>query len=274
MKMTLQRAYSVLGVDASASEKDVKAAFRKLAKQYHPDANPGSKEAEEKFKEINEAHDVIKNGEPEPAFSPGPGFDPFMFTAFEEIFMQNSNLQFQVNVPFVKFFEGHTFDYRFRRMVFRDQRVSHVVETVKVTIEPKTPPGTAIRFPKMGNCMKPQHPPGEMVLILVPVTDGNWGINQYNLSCLRKIDFFDAILGTTIEIDAPDGTKNRMEIRPGTSHGSIYRMGGKGFYMPGGSRGSVDVVIEVTTPKLDGRGREILREARDRIQNPEPVKSQ
>lgn len=53
--------YQILGLDEKASEEQIKTAFRKLAKTYHPDRNPGDKEAEERFKEINEAYDVLSN---------------------------------------------------------------------------------------------------------------------------------------------------------------------------------------------------------------------
>ena len=55
--------YKVLGVERSATEKEIKSAFRKLAQQYHPDKNPGSTSAEDKFKELNEAYEVL--GDPE-----------------------------------------------------------------------------------------------------------------------------------------------------------------------------------------------------------------
>src|SRR6476661_2353570 len=55
--------YAVLGVASDASDKDVTRAYRKLAKQYHPDANPGNKEAEEKFKEVSAANDVLSDPE-------------------------------------------------------------------------------------------------------------------------------------------------------------------------------------------------------------------
>src|SRR5690349_3642633 len=51
--------YKVLGVDKSATEKDIRSAFRRLAQVYHPDKNPGDKKAEDKFKEINEAYEVL-----------------------------------------------------------------------------------------------------------------------------------------------------------------------------------------------------------------------
>jgi len=54
--------YEVLGVSRDATDEEIKKAYRKLAKQYHPDVNPGNKQAEEKMKEVNAAYDAIKNG--------------------------------------------------------------------------------------------------------------------------------------------------------------------------------------------------------------------
>ena len=51
--------YATLGVNKSSSEKDIKQAFRKLARKYHPDVNPGDKAAEAKFKDVNEAYEVL-----------------------------------------------------------------------------------------------------------------------------------------------------------------------------------------------------------------------
>ena len=55
--------YKVLGVDKNADEKEIKKAYRRLARQYHPDMNPGDKAAEARFKEINEAHEVLSDAE-------------------------------------------------------------------------------------------------------------------------------------------------------------------------------------------------------------------
>ena len=55
--------YEVLGIQKTASEKDIKQAFRKLARKCHPDVNPGDRGAEAKFKEINEAHEVLSDPE-------------------------------------------------------------------------------------------------------------------------------------------------------------------------------------------------------------------
>src|SRR5690606_20864834 len=55
--------YQTIGVDKNATEADIKKAFRKLARKYHPDVNPGDKSAEQKFKEVNEANEVLSNAE-------------------------------------------------------------------------------------------------------------------------------------------------------------------------------------------------------------------
>src|SRR2546429_8301075 len=58
---TKQDYYELLGVPRKASAKDIRAAFRKLARKYHPDLNPGDKSAEEKFKQLQEAYDVLSD---------------------------------------------------------------------------------------------------------------------------------------------------------------------------------------------------------------------
>ncbi len=89
--------YEILGVSRDASPEEIKKAFRKLALKYHPDRNPGNKEAEEKFKEINEAYaclsDPVKRQQYDQfgtsTYTEGPGFGPFTGTfgdIFEDIF--------------------------------------------------------------------------------------------------------------------------------------------------------------------------------------------
>src|SRR5919201_2614543 len=60
--------YEVLGVARTAKDTEIKAAFRKLAMQHHPDRNPGDKDCEHRFKELNEAYDVLKDGDKRAAY--------------------------------------------------------------------------------------------------------------------------------------------------------------------------------------------------------------
>src|SRR5215468_8879796 len=69
--------YETLGVGRTANDAELKAAFRKLAMQLHPDRNPGDKESEHRFKEINEAYDILKDGDKRAAY------DRFGHVAFE-----------------------------------------------------------------------------------------------------------------------------------------------------------------------------------------------
>jgi molecular chaperone DnaJ len=89
--------YEVLGVGRTASETEIKSAYRKLALKYHPDRNPGNKEAEDKFKEAAEAYAVLADADKRhlydrfghaglgTAATSGAGFDPTVFTGFEDI---------------------------------------------------------------------------------------------------------------------------------------------------------------------------------------------
>ena len=76
--MTKRDYYDVLGVKKNATDQEIKSAYRKLAKKYHPDANPGDKRAEEKFKELSEAYDILKNPEKRKLY------DRFGHAAFDE----------------------------------------------------------------------------------------------------------------------------------------------------------------------------------------------
>ena len=78
-KMAEKRDFYVgLGVDKNASETEIKRAYRKVAKKYHPDMNPGDKEAEEKFKEAAEAYEVLSDPEKKSKY------DQFGHAAFEQ----------------------------------------------------------------------------------------------------------------------------------------------------------------------------------------------
>lgn len=122
--------YEVLGVSKSASQEEIKKAYRKLALKYHPDQNPGNKEAEEKFKEITEAYSVLSDEQKRAQYDryghegvngfQGGGAD------FSDIFSQFSDI---FGAGFESFFGGGSGSRR------KGQRGSDVKITVKLTLE-------------------------------------------------------------------------------------------------------------------------------------------
>lgn len=94
MAATKPDLYKVLGVGRNASDEEIKKAYRRLARQYHPDRNPGDSAAEERFKEISAAHDVLSDPDKRRAYDQGTGpfaagggagFDPNAFGSFSDI---------------------------------------------------------------------------------------------------------------------------------------------------------------------------------------------
>src|SRR5215471_9612079 len=114
--------YNILGVDKTATEKDIRQAYRKLARKYHPDVNPGDKAAEEKFKEINEANEVLSDPEKRKKYDelstyyqqygrmPGAGYGPMggddgVRYEYRTVSPEDLNDLFGGQSPFSDFFE-------------------------------------------------------------------------------------------------------------------------------------------------------------------------
>jgi molecular chaperone DnaJ len=148
--------YSVLGVSRQASPDELKKAFRKLAMKFHPDKNPGDKAAEEKFKEVNEAYDVLSDPKKKTvydqfghaAFQPGgpgaagPGGNPFRgFEGFggpgfdPRQAGQNENFQDMFNDFFGEFFSGDQTQPGARRGFGREMRGADLRYSLNITLE-------------------------------------------------------------------------------------------------------------------------------------------
>ena len=128
--------YGILEVERSASQDEIKKAYRKLAKQYHPDVNPNNPEAEAKFKEVTEAYEVLSDETKKSNYDnygsadhPGHNFNPFGgfggFDIFEQFFggsnrrqnFANSDLNIQVPIQLKDFVLGGKKPIRFSRII-------------------------------------------------------------------------------------------------------------------------------------------------------------
>lgn len=291
--------YEVLGVSKNASDDEIKKAYRKLAVKYHPDKNPGDKEAEAKFKEINEAHDVLADKQKRARYDQfghagvgGAGGNPFSGGG------ASGN-------PFGGFdFNGQTFNFDFggggglddilgslfgfgNAGTRRPRRGADYQASVVLTFE-EAIFGTTKTVEMNGGELKVKIPAGiddGMSIRLrgkggkAPTKDGEDGdlyvrvkvkphkhLTREGAIILseEKIDMVDAALGCEIEVETVDGTVT-MKVPAGTQSGTPFKLSGHGVpFRVDGDRGPHIVTVVVETPRnLTKKQKDLLEEFRN-----------
>lgn len=285
--------YEILGISKNASDDEIKKAFRKLAVKYHPDKNPGDKEAEEKFKEISEAHEVLSDKQKRARYDQfghagvggagTAGGNPF----------QNGNFNFNgqgFNFDFgrgggLDDILGSIFgfgggqrrpargaDYRttviltFEEAVFGTTKVvSADGKDLKVKIPAGIDDGMSIRLSGKGGAAPKGGTKGDLY-VFVRVKPHKHLTREGSIILSEKVvSMADAALGTTVDVDTVDGNV-RMKVPAGTQSGTPFKLSGHGVPLmrSDGDRGPHIVTIIVETPKnLSKRQKELLEEFRD-----------
>src|SRR5436853_294227 len=258
--------YKTLGVDKKATAEDIKKAYRKLARKYHPDRNPDDKGAEARFKEISQAHDVLGDPEKRKQYDsgsgpfatgagPGGGFGGFGNFDFDASSMGDilSNL-----------FGGGGRSGARRGgsgTIIEDPcptcQGSGAVRTVKklrVNIPAGVRDGSRIRLAGKGEPGRRGGPPGDLYLITHVTPSPVFKRKGDNLEVEVPLSIPEALRGAEVQVPTLSGTKT-LRVRPGTTHGTVQRLRGEGPPKLGGGtppRGDLHYRFVIDVPqKLD-----------------------
>jgi DnaJ-class molecular chaperone len=257
----MSQPHEILGVSPGATVKEIKAAYKKLAKKYHPDVNGGD---EAKFKELSAAYQQLTNPQPVPPDLTEKwthGFHPFFDEAvFNSIFRNagagpgtRSQVVQQVGVDPEMLINGGTFDYTIQEIERVNGRIRPVQKTQKVTIEPDTPAMSRIALPSANNHF--------VFLELVPGDTKKYHVvDLIHLTENQTIDVFTAMVGGEIEVTAPNRKTIKIKIPAGTQTGSIHRIRGLGLRLPDGRRGDYNVQLSVRIPTIVGDDKEEIKQ--------------
>ncbi|MEQ1554565.1 MAG: DnaJ C-terminal domain-containing protein [Ferruginibacter sp.] len=246
--------YKVLGIQKNATADDIKKAYRKLAKQYHPDANPNDVSAKKKFQEINEANEVLSDPANRKKFDTygkdwqhgdayaqqarqqrqyaqqfgGSGNDEGFSDFFSSFFGgsgrratkqkgQNQNATFLLNLTDA--FKTH------------QQTITINGKNIKITIPAGTDNGQILKLKGQGQPSQNGGESGDLYLTFNIKNDTFFNRIGNDLHLIQELDLYTALLGGTIEITTLHG-KVKLKVHPCTQNNAKIRLKGKGFSVP------------------------------------------
>jgi curved DNA-binding protein len=258
--------YETLGVSRTATSDEIKKAFRRLARQYHPDVNPGDKSAEEKFKDINEAYDVLSDEEKrveynrsltgnkrrvmrpvEKASSNGNGKttrteqDLWKFKDFNNVNtkrpkiassprLTRRDVEAKLTLPLEKAYQGGR-----QRIRLEDGR------SIEVDMPAAMIDGQKIRLKGQGI------EGGDLYLKITIARHSFFKVQGSDIVCQVPITPSEAIVGGAVEIPTIDGLV-KMMIPKGVKSGQRLRLANKGYPNSQGERGDQLVEIQLVNP--------------------------
>jgi len=288
--------YKILGINKGATEKEIKKAYRKLARKYHPDLNPDNKDAEKKFKEINEANEVLSNPENRKKYDKY-GKDWMHGEEFEKARQQQSSQrQYQgysgggagegfSESDFSDFFEsmfggargssrqgatqfkGQDFNAELElklRDVYESQKQVLTVngQKIRLTIPAGIENGQVIKIRGKGGKGSNGGPNGDLYIKFNIINNTTFKRDGDNLYSTVDLDLYTALLGGEITVDTFDG-KVKLKIAPETANDTKVKLKGKGFpvYKKEGKFGDLIITYQLKIPtKLSEKEKDLFQE--------------
>ena len=288
--MTFIDYYKILGISKNASKEEIKKAYRKLARKFHPDINPGDKEAEKKFKEINEANEVLSHPENRAKYDEY-GKDWKHAEAFEKAKQQQqynprqqTSYQSSSDEDFSDFFSsmfgggqrgsGRSMQFRGQDFnaeltlsledVYRTHKRTLTVngKNIRLTIPAGVRNGQVIKIKKHGAEGINGGPRGDLNIKFSIVNTTKFRRDENNLYVSVDLDLYTALLGGEITIDTFDG-KAKLKVKPETPNDTKVKLKGKGFpvYKKEGHYGDLYITYKLKIPsKLSAKEKQLFEE--------------
>ena len=281
--------YKILGVSRTASDKDIKQTYRKLARQYHPDVNPGDKSAEAKFKEINNAYEVLSDPEKRKKYDQfgdkwqyadqfaGAQGNPFGgASSFRNAGGNNSSYQYvdmsdmgdlgELLKGFTGGFGGRGRTSRPRQgrdidtstEISLEEAYSGTMRLIQDTsghrIEVKIPAGVKngqrIKVSGKGEPGMAGGPGGDLYLVVSILEHPVFHLNGNDIHVDVLVPLIDAILGGEASVPTPKGKNLALKIPAETQNGKVFRLAGQGMPEVGkDTRGDLFAKVKVILPE-------------------------
>jgi DnaJ-class molecular chaperone len=266
--------YEALGVSRTASDDEIRAAYRKLAKRYHPDLNPGNKKAEERFKSISAANELIGDPEKRARFDrgeidadgqerhpqPGPrgGGQPTpedLSDIFSEFFAgggqtrrgRGRDMQFALTVEFLDAVRGGT-----RRLDLPDGR------TLDLKIPAGIENGQVMRLGGQGSPGRNGGPPGDALIEITVTPHAFFRREGADIHVEVPITIQEAVLGARITVPTTAGPV-AMNVPKRSDTGTRLRLRGRGIAAAGRPVGDQYVTLKLVLGAVDEALEEFLR---------------